>query len=35
MAQATAHRKRTRKSARPEPLLAVGALGVFLILIGL
>ena len=34
MAQATAHRKR-KKPARPEPLLALGALGAIMLLLGL
>lgn len=35
MAQASTHRKPSKKSARPEPLLAVAALGAVMILIGL
>ena len=35
MAQATAHRKPNKKATRPEPLLALGALGAIMLLLGL
>ena len=35
MAQTSAHRKQTKRAARPEPLLAIGAIGAIMILIGL